>query len=94
MTNLVIWKAPLGVSQDRGYPVNMPEGADVLSVAAQGDELMVWFRCDPAKPIKQRRLLVIGTGIPGECPAADEARFIGTVLMMGGRLVLHVFEPV
>lgn len=67
----------------------LPEGAEVLSVANQDEMVAMWISVDPASCSSVvRRFRLVGTG--NTIPTG--AKFIGTVLLAGGRLVLHVFE--
>lgn len=70
--------------------VEMPHGARLLSVGAQGDDMVVWAIVDPQAKAVVRRFAVYPTGLT-EVPA-HPGRFLGTVMFEGGRLVFHVFE--
>lgn len=87
---LTIWKAPLnGVDEQT---IQVPVGADLLSAREQGDGICVWYRCDPAQETKEARTILIrGTGHMN-VPGAEAARFLGTVSLLSGRLIFHVFE--
>lgn len=69
--------------------VMMPKGAEVLSVAAQGDSLSLWAKVNPDAPMEKRKFYVHGTG---HKIGAEVAIYRGTAMMYGGDLVLHVFE--
>ena len=79
-----IWKYALSP----GFGVEMPEDAEVLHAAAQGDDLCVWAIGTPTKPRTRRYFDVYGTGHP--CPP-QLGRYVGTA-HLPGPLVLHVFE--
>lgn len=82
-----IYKYPLEVADVQD--VMLPDGAQILSVAMQGQTLCLWAMVDTDLQLKRRRIVVYGTGHPfGD---ANQV-FIGTVLMDGGSLVWHVFE--
>ena len=71
--------------------VDIPAGAQVVSVQSQGDGLYIWALVDPLEEITTRRIFrIAGTGHPITDP--EKLRFIGTVLMYRGGLVFHVFE--
>ena len=71
--------------------VSLPIGAEVLSVAGQRDRIRLWAMVDPNAGHEDRTFDVLGTGIP--VPDNDcERTFIGTVLLYGGMIVMHVFE--
>lgn len=65
-----------------------PIGAELLTAREQGDNICVWFRCDPTKPSERRRVDVCGTGWKD----APQGRYIGSAHFDGGKLVFHVFE--
>lgn len=81
-----VWKFRLPLDSES---VSMPEGAEVLHVGEQYDVLCVWALCDPSREQVERRFVVRGTGhsVPDE-----RGRFLGTVLLLDGTLVLHVWE--
>lgn len=83
-----IWKFPLRVA-DRQM-VTMPKGARILSAGAQGETPVLWAVVDPAAEKEQRPILIRGTGHPAN--GCEDARFIGTIFMLGGAIVFHVFE--
>ena len=69
----------------------LPDGAKILSVGEQDDEVYVWALVNPAIPAETpRRIRAYGTGHPIE---DGERVFIGTVQMQNG-LVFHFFEEV
>lgn len=83
-----VYKYPLNVE----HPViKMPLGAEILAVREQGDEICVWAKVDTAQTASALRAFnVYGTGHPiTDSPSAE---YLGTAMLMGGRLVLHVFE--
>jgi hypothetical protein len=86
-----IWKFPLAPADIQDVP--MPPGAEILSVAVQKGSVCLWAQVVPAEMKESRRVAMIGTGIPiyeHDLPAS--AKFIGTVLLNDGSLVLHVFD--
>lgn len=72
--------------------VEVPKGAEILSVMGQHERVVIWFRCNPDNALETRAIAIIGTG--HEAPEASESRFIGTVLLENGNLVLHIFERI
>lgn len=66
----------------------MPKGAQVLSVAEQGEDMVVWASVDETAPLVNRDIGGIPTG--GEAPGR-RAVFIGTVQRHDG-LVFHFFD--
>jgi hypothetical protein len=88
-----IWKFPLAVTDYQ--TVKMPAGARVLSVDVVRTDLVAYALCNPNAEPRERTCLIVGTGNPIEEYAAVEwvetMDFIGTVQMLGGQLVWHVF---
>lgn len=84
-----VWKYALEPDE---FTIEMPRGAQVLSVDNQGGSNCMWAMVDPAEPLVTRRFRLAGTG--HELDRPDELRFIGTVQMYGGKIVLHLFERV
>lgn len=84
--SLTIWKVVLNsaLRQD----ISVPEGAQLLTAREQGDGLCVWFKCDPARLSTKRRIAIVGTGHP----VPEDSHYVGTGVLQGGALVLHVFE--
>jgi len=86
MTVLTIWKSilePVGLQE-----IDVPMGSEFLCTHTQNEMLCVWYKCDPTAPKEQRRVAIVGTGHSAETEGAD---YLGSCLLMGGRLVLHVF---
>lgn len=59
---LSVYKYPFAVDDD--VVIQMPRGAKVLHVAAQGDQPTLWALVDPAQPMHPYRFLMRGTGHP------------------------------
>lgn len=72
--------------------IEMPKGAQTLSVGVQGQEICMWAIVDPNAEKEMRRFSVHGTGIPMEFGLPG--KFIGTVqiVTIAGVYVGHVFE--
>lgn len=69
--------------------VEMPEGAEILSVQNQGGDVCIWALCAPNAPKEARTFHIFGTGNP---VCDNPGRFVGTVQILDGALVWHVFE--
>lgn len=83
-----IWKFELEVTDEQS--IEMPYGAEILSVQWQRDKLCVWAMVSPTTLSKSNRSFVIfGTG--HSIPDNLNAQFLGTVQDNFG-LVWHVFE--
>lgn len=85
-----IWKFPVQATEI--FTIDMPRGAQVLSVQVQHDAPQMWAMVDPAAPQSRRTFRLIGTGNPFN--DADRLRFIGTFQMRDGDEVQHLFEVV
>lgn len=87
---ITIHKFPVDRSPfEYGYlRVEMPEGAEVLSVIMQGDRMVLYAKVDDDQMNKVERVIYIaGTG--KEMPAEPDYKFIGTV--QDSSWVWHVF---
>lgn len=81
-----VWKYPIPVMD---LPtIRLPIGAQILTVAAQHDNLYLWALVDPEAQTGEVQLRVLGTG--HQC--TNPGRYIGTAHMMDGLLVWHVFQ--
>lgn len=56
--------------------IQMPKGAQVLSVHVQNGDPHLWALVDPSAEVETREFQIVGTGHPIE---GDPGRFIGTV---------------
>ncbi len=82
----VLWRYSLR----EGGEIEMPEGAEVLSVAEQKGEPVLWVRVNrTAELYEGRTFRLVGTG---DVVPDQDARFIGTLAMHDGEVVQHVFE--
>jgi len=80
-----IFKYTLEITSDQ--TVQMPQDAQILSVANQNGNLCLWAMVDIDCPPHPRHIEIIGTGLP----VPDSQRlFIGTAVI--GQFVWHVFE--
>jgi len=84
--NIFKYGLPMSYKED---VVLMPEGAKILSVDQQNDTPYLWALVNPSAPLKAKRFNVYGTG---HVVPLNPGVFIGTVLLMDGALVVHVFE--
>lgn len=73
-----------------GQIIEMPEGAEILCVQTQyGDNICIWAAVDPKAPSVRRAIEILVTG--GTVVSID-GKYIGTVQLIGGTLVLHVYD--
>lgn len=71
------------------HEVEMPEGAEILCVQVQNDQPAIWAIVDDEKPMKNRVFRIVGTGRSIDF---DTQNYIGTVQLLDGNLIFHVFE--
>lgn len=74
--------------------LDMPEGARILSVQTQRDAPCIWALVDTNARKKVRQFILTGTGQPISCETDWSMLFIGTFQLLGGDVVLHLFEVV
>lgn len=89
-----MWKFALSGHQGTPRPMLLPTGAIVRHCDAQQDALHIWAEVPQAPPhtdmtYTPRTFVYYFTG--ADMPD-DPGTFLGTVLMQGGRLVVHVYE--
>lgn len=83
----VIYKYPLASTETQ--MLELPIGAHVLSVQSQDGGLVLWAIVDPEATTTGRIVNIIGTG--HAVYNIDGDNYIGTVQVMSGMLVWHVF---
>jgi hypothetical protein len=83
-----VYKYSLG-KQGRAT-VKIPEGAKVLHVAVQREDICLWALVDTEQPSVERTFTVYGTG--HEAFEATDQNYVGTFLIDNGLFVFHVFE--
>lgn len=73
------------------FELELPEGADPVRVARQGDVARLWCLVDPDAPSEIRRFRHAGTGHEIDYDP-EELEHIGTYFLYRRSLVFHVFE--
>jgi hypothetical protein len=71
--------------------IELPEGAEVLSVELQCDTIFMWAKINTEAKTEIRNFAVFGTGHKMPYDMGVDYKFIGTVHTTHG-LVFHVFE--
>ena len=71
--------------------VEMPGGAEILTLQLQFDAPVVWARVNTSHPPEKRRFAVYGTGNP---ISAAPQKYVGSFQQEKGEFVFHVFELV
>jgi len=86
-----IFKYKIVKSKER---LQLPKGAQILSVGTQGNDLYFWALVDPkSDDLEDRFFKVFGTGWQVPKLPGGEYKFLGTGFMDDG-LVFHLFEVV
>lgn len=90
-----VFKYPIPITAEFAVDVSMPQGARVLSVGTQNDQLVVWALVDSTANMRPVTFKVVGTGWNIEETAFDGFEFLGTAQMQGDELfpvlVWHVW---
>jgi hypothetical protein len=83
-----IYKYPLTVARDQ--EVWLREGAAILTVAYEGQDLRLWALCDQSREPEMRKVWVFGDGAP--VPGSVYAEmYLTSVFHPGIGLTFHVF---
>ena len=84
---MIIYKYELPAE---GVTIRLPEGAEFLSVQAQGSAAQMWFLLDEGNPFETPRKFF---AFPDDQPIAlDPKKYLGTFQLEDGQLVFHAFE--
>lgn len=85
----IIYKYPLEV---RGLQnLQLPEGAEILTVQPQGNQVCLWALVSPDKETASRTIWIIGTGHQIDT-TEHLGRYVATFQLNAGELIFHVFE--
>ncbi len=88
MNMKTVWK--FEIEEQDFIELNLPVGAKPLSVHPQIEGIFMWVLLDPnEKQMEQRYFRLCGTGHPMD---DSNYEFIGTVQLLRGSLVFHLFE--
>ena len=71
--------------------IDIPLGAELLTVQTQGGQPRLWAACDENAPLRPRRIAMYGTGHPIN---GHPGIYIATFQVDSGALVFHAFEEV
>lgn len=85
---ITIWKQTLDIC-DQQF-IEVPEGAELLTVQVQHGQPQLWFKCDNKTPKIYQHIRIYGTGNPISNSSNDE-KYLATFQIEGGQLVFHVF---
>lgn len=83
-----IYKYPVPIRDD--FKIEMPMGAQVLTVATQNGKPYIWVLVDNNVMEELHPFKLVGTGHPSNDVSGD--RYIGTFQMQNGAIVFHLFH--
>lgn len=72
----------------------LPHEYEILTVQPQGEKLCLWAMVNSESSYKNITIRIHGTGHPIASEAFETLKYISTVQMYDGSLVLHCFELV
>jgi len=74
------------------FTMEMPKGAQILTVQAQRGVPCIWALVDPEMENEERSFVMRGTGHPIDDNMVPFLNYVGTMQMMEGTLIWHLFE--
>ena len=83
-----IWKCILKIDDEQ--IVELPEGAEALTVQIQDGQPCLWYLVNPVQPLRKYLVRMAGTGHPIERNYSKN-EYVGTFQMKDGQLIFHVF---
>lgn len=85
-----IYKYKLQADSNFNIKIEMPIGAEILTMQTQNGEPYIWaiVNPDPEEEKEIRNFEIRETG----SPIRREGKYVGTDQILGGALVFHVFE--
>lgn len=81
-----VWKYELQLDTQ----LQMPVGAEILTVGVQHERICLWAKVDVNAPKAPREFQIVGTGHTMD--NGGNTTYIGTVMLSDGYLVFHIFE--
>lgn len=86
--SVTVWKFTCP-SKDE-FKLTMPKGAQILTFASQGLDMMIWALVDSEQVREGRHFRLVGTGHP--IANSHTLHYIGTCHFTNPQLVFHLFE--
>jgi len=77
---------------DDRITLNLPKGAEVLTVQTQYNQPCLWVLVDPFAAKEKRVFRLAGTGHPISFDMGSDYKYINSFQMDDGALVFHLFE--
>lgn len=86
-----IWKYPLEITDKQ--IIHLPIGSMPLSVIGQGHDIYLYVRLNNRRQTEESQFEVYihGTGHQIDEEEAFNSSFMGTVILLDGKLIFHVF---
>ncbi len=72
----------------------MPQGAVILCVREQHDNICLWAEVESLSPQEERIFEVFGTGHEIHEDMGIQRKYLGTAIIHDGSLVFHVYERI
>ena len=85
-----IWKFDLEITKFQ--KIEMPLGAEILSVQAQHENPRIWALVDPNQEKEVRYFEVLGSGHAITYGMGTSRNYLNTFQLQSGMLIFHVFE--
>ncbi len=85
-----IYKYDIPIETDKFY-IRMPRDGELLHVGVQRGIPRLWVRVTPSNPIVRRLFELVGTGHPAPDQNDQSGKYMGTLILFNGDLVLHLF---
>ncbi len=87
-----VWKSKVVLEDIQ--EIEMPVGSEILKFHQQGnrfdDDVSLWYLCETENPKEKRTFALVATGVE----VLEGYKYIGTIWMMNGNFVLHLFEVI
>jgi hypothetical protein len=79
-------------TQDKQF-INLPKGAEFLTLQTQFNEPQLWALVDPNEKEKEERCIeIFGTGHPVNYDMGVDRKYLATYQIDDGNFVFHAFE--
>jgi len=92
VSKLAVWKFQHEIEDQ--FSIEMPKGAEILSVQVQHGKPCLWALCNADKEAakESRKFVYVGTGHEHPARFYQGLAFVGTIQLANGGLVFHLFE--
>ena len=88
---ITVYKYPVQMQAE--FTVDLPRGAEFLSVQVQHGDPQMWFRVDTSREVVRQVFSTVGTGHP-IAPELSRLPYLGTFHLSDGALAFHLFGGV